>query len=197
MASRSISAKTKKEGDVLTIEEFAKNVGIQSITWNDDYHRIVIDYVNDQGQTARESMYDKNHSTINFKTAESKLKAIQYQINMFASLCQSVKPDIKLIDTQDLQEAYGEYVQQIADLLPSPCTGELKLVFQPDKETKLLEGKYYNFRVSRDLPVYSNDTKKMGVKFTENDKAFMTFTIVEPKPDAEEPAASTEQKPPF
>jgi hypothetical protein len=183
MASRSISAKIKREDKTVTIEGFATNVGIQSITWNDDYHRIVIDYVNDQGQTQRESMYDKNFANIKFKTAENKAKAIQYQMNMFASLCQSVKPDLVLVDTQDLAEAYGEYVSQIADLLPSPCTGELKLVF---KESK---GKYYNFKPSRDLPVYTNSVKPMQVKFTDNDKAFMEFTVEEPQPDQE--AATT------
>jgi hypothetical protein len=185
MASKSISAKVKKDGNDLLIEEFAKNIGIQSITWNDDYKRIVIDYVNEQGQTTRESLYDKNHSYIKFKTEENKAKAIQYQINMFASLCQSVKPDISLVDTNDLQTAYEEYVSQIADLLPSPCNGELKLVF------KEKTGKYYNFKVSRDLPVYSNETKRMSLKFTDNDKEYLKFTIVEPQPDSEEPTAET------
>jgi len=179
MASKSISAKVKREGEKVIIEGFATNVGIKSITWNDDYHRVIIDYVNDQGQTTRESMYDKNFGNINFKSPENKAKAIQYQMNMFASLCQSVNPKLKLVDTQDLSEAYGEYVSQIAELLPSPCTGELKLIF---KESK---GKYYNFKPSRDLPVYTNPVKPMKVNFTDNDKSFMEFTIEDPQPDKE------------
>ena len=61
---------------------------------------------------------------------------------MFASLCQSVKPDLELIDTSDLYTAYEKYVSEIQEMLPSPCDGELKLVF---RETK---GKFYNFKVS-------------------------------------------------
>ena len=180
MAFKSISPEFKKEADQITITGFAKNVGIQSITWNEDYQRIVVDYYKEDGSTARENYYDKNVSKANWKTAESKAKAIQYQINAFARLCQAVKPDLQLVDTSDLKTAYEEYVSQIDELLPSACNGELKMNF------KEVEGKYFNFKVSRDLPVYTNPTKPNGVKFTDNDKALLSFKIVEPKPDVEE-----------
>lgn len=181
MASKSISAKIKKEGDIVNIEGFATNVGILDIKWGEDYNRIIIDFVNDQGQTARKSIYGGDK----WKSEDSKNKAMNYRIREFADICQSILPGLKLVDTNDLRTAFEEYVTQVAQYLPTIPDGELKLVFRPDKETKLLKGKFYNYSVSSDAPCYSNPTKKQTLKFSDKDKTLLSWEVWEPKPDEE------------
>ena len=175
-----IFAKTElnTETNQRKITEFVKNVGVKDIEFNPSFNAIVVTYYDSYGSEIKE--YWNNKSGYKFKTEEDKVKAISYQFSAFANLCKTVKPDLKLIDTVEMEEITDSYVDQIRENLPSPTTGFLKLVFnKPD-------GQYYKFKVSSEFPAYSATAEGLSFKKSDLEKLVFVQDIVKPDEEVEE-----------
>ena len=182
MSTRAKSIFAKTELNVETNErkilDFVKNVGVKDVEFNPNYNSIIITYYDSYGSEIKE--YWNNKSEYKFKTEEGKVKAISYQFSAFANICKIVNPNLKLIDTVEMEEIADSYIEQIKDHLPSPTTGFLKLVFNKT------DGQYYKFKVSPEFPAYSLDEKNLEFKKTDLEKIIFKQDVVQPDSEVEE-----------
>lgn len=195
--AKQIWIKPTTEGNVQTISEFAKNVAIDKVSFNDEKRYIQIDYKDKYQNEKREFLGESQfigtkEKPKNFKTVESKNAVLAYMGRQIFNLFKCINPLIEEVDSLDIKELYEAYNSQSEAYLPTDFDGELKLVYQ----TK--EGEYGNLRPSFNLPNFSNSRNPQKLAFipmeikdgangqyTTGD--LVTFTKIVPTPDVETP----------
>jgi hypothetical protein len=169
------------------ITGFAKNIGVKEINFDEARNAIVVTYYDKYGGETKQFWFDKSGNK--FKTELNRTKAISYQFDKYIKLCQTINPDVKPVDTQDIKVLYEECQQFIDSKLPSECKGFLKMNFKEP------QGQYFNFVVSKEIPCYALEEKQLFFREEEQ----LIFTPIEIKPDQEEEVKTDtlEDKPPF